>query len=178
MQELIAGPWGPALIFVLRLTDVSLATVRILLIHRQRSLVPVLGFVEMCIVAVGAGAVGATVSNLTSPLHIVGYAGGFAAGSWLGIRIEERMAIGLAMLRVVVREGGEEIAGFLRAGGFGVTETVGKGKDGPVHILNLVLSRKDVRRCVDLLEVEAPDAFVIMEEPRGVQQGYLTRMRR
>lgn len=175
MEELIAGPWGPVLIFVLRLSDVSLATVRILLIHRQRSLVPVLGFIEMCIWAV---AVGATVSNLTSPLHIVGYAGGFAAGSWLGIRIEERMAIGLAMFRVVVREGGEEIAAFLRAGGFGVTETMGKGKDGPVHILNLVLSRKDARRCIELLEVEAPDAFVVMEEPRGVQHGFLTRVRR
>lgn len=175
MQEWIAGPWGPLLIFVLRLTDVSMATVRTLLIHRGRSWVPLIGFFEMCVWVV---AVGATVANLTSVAHLLAFAGGFAAGNWLGIRIEERMALGLAILRVFVREAGDEVAAFLRAAGFGVTVTEGRGKDGPVYILHLALLRREVPRATALLEEEVPGAFVVVEEPRTVQHGFMGANRR
>jgi uncharacterized protein YebE (UPF0316 family) len=175
VTEWIAGPWGPILIFFLRLTDVSMATVRTLLIHRGRAWVPVIGFFEMCVWVV---AVGATVTNLTSVAHLLAFAGGFAAGNWLGIRIEERMALGLAILRVFVKEAGNEVASFLRAAGFGVTVTEGQGKDGPVYILHLAIFRREVPRVTELLEVECPDAFVVVEEPRTVQRGFMGANRR
>ncbi len=167
---MIAGPTGPVLIFLLRVADVSLATVRSLLIARRRELVPVIGFVEMI---VWVFAVGATVQNLTSIWHLLAFAGGFAVGNWLGILIEERIALGLASVRVILQQAGHEIADFLRAAGFGVTEIAGMGKDGPVQILDLVLPRREMTRCVAIIEEEAPNAFVIVEEPRGVSHGYL-----
>ena len=175
MADLIASPLvGPLLIFLLRMTDVSLATVRILLIHRNRAVVPIIGFVEVMIWVM---AVGATVQNLTSPLHVFAFASGFAAGNYLGIRIEERMALGLAVIRAVVKDEGTEVAEFLRAAGFGVTEIAGRGRNGPVRVLDIALPRRQARRCMDLIEEEMPGAFVVLEEPRSVHHGFLKARR-
>ena len=118
-------------------------------------------------------AVGATVQNLSSIWHLLAFGAGFGAGTWLGIVIEERMALGLARVRVVLRVAGHEVADFMRAAGFGVTEMEGRGKDGPVQILDLVLRRREIPRCVAILEEEAPDAFLTTEEPRGVSHGFI-----
>ena len=82
MVELLSGPWGPLLIFLFRIVDVSLGTLRMLLAVRgRRVLPPLIGFVEVSIWVLAAGSV---VQNLASPLHVVGYAGGFAAGTAVG----------------------------------------------------------------------------------------------
>lgn len=175
MSEWIAGPWGPLVIFLLRMADVTVATVRILLMHRVRKWVPLIGFFEMIL---WMFAVGATVTNLTSPLHILAFAGGYAAGSWLGIRLESEMAFGMSQVRVIVREGAEEVATFLRSAGFGVTQTDARGKDGPVQILDVVLPRRQAPRCIQLIEEEAPGAFFILDEPSSVHAGWMGKGKR
>lgn len=170
LQELLAGPAGPIIIFFLRLTDVSMATVRMLLIVRgRRMLVPVIGFFEILIWVV---AVGTVVQHLGSPLHIIGYAAGFATGNVMGLLIEERMALGLATVRTMVKSGGAELAADLREEGFGVTEMVGQGREGTVEVLYSVLPRKFVSRCVALIDAAAPESFVVVDEPRSVYRGW------
>ena len=169
--ELLAGPFGPAVIFMLRVTDVSMATVRTLLIVRNaKLLVPILGFFE---VLIWIYAVGTVVQNLSSPWHLVGYAGGFATGNLVGLFIEERLALGLATVRTMVKSGGDTLAGTLREHGFAVTEQEGRGRDGPIHVLYSVIARRQVHPYVRTVDREAPDSFVVVDEPRAVRRGWM-----
>ena len=171
LQELVAGPAGPLVVFLLRVTDVSMATLRMLLIMRgRRFLAPMIGFFEILI---WVTAIGIVVQHLQSPLHVIGYAAGFASGSFLGLLLEERLALGLATVRAVVRSGGPELSAELRAAGFGVTEMVGRGKEGAVEVLYSVLPRRRVPDALKLIDAGAPDSFVVVDEPRRVQRGWL-----
>ena len=86
IDALFAGPWGPILIFGLRIVDVSMATIRMLLIMRSHKLlVPLIGFFEVIIWIV---AVGSAIRNLESIWHLLGYAGGFLGPLVLGATLD------------------------------------------------------------------------------------------
>src|SRR5512143_3533235 len=109
----------PLLIFASRIADVTLGTLRIIFTSRgQRKLAPVLGFVEVFIWIV---IVSQVISNIQSFTAYIGYAAGFAAGTFVGMYVEDRMAMGTLVLRVILAEGGDALAKALRAAGFGVT---------------------------------------------------------
>lgn len=170
LTELVAGPAGPLVVFLLRVTDVSMATMRMLFMMRNRRfLAPLIGFFEILI---WVTAVGIVVQHLHSPLHIVGYAAGFATGNFLGLMLEDKLALGLATVRTVVRSGGAELASVLRDSGYGVTEMVGRGRDGSVEVLYSVLPRRQVARCLSMIDQGAPDSFVVVDEPRRVRRGW------
>ena len=159
------------MVFSLRATDVSMATIRMLLIMRgHRFLAPLIGFFEILL---WVTAIGIVVRYLDSPAHVIGYAAGFATGNFVGLMIEERLALGMATIRTVVKEGGGELAGSLRLAGFGVTETLGQGRDGTVEVLYSVLPRKRVQQCLAMIEKGAPESFVVVDEPRSVRRGWL-----
>ena len=176
IQELLAGPLGPILIFLLRVADVSLGTMRMLLIVRgHRVLAPVLGFFETLL---WVFAVGLVVQHLASPMHVVGYAGGFAAGNYVGLLLEERLALGIATIRAVIQSGGAELAATLRDAGFGVTERDGRGKSGKVDVLYSVVPRRRVAVCMGLIDQRAPEALIVVDEPRSVRRGWQFQLRR
>ena len=105
-----------------------MATLRMLLMIRNaRLLVPLLGFVEVMVWIV---AVGSAILNLDSVWHLLAYAGGSAMGSLVGLAIEEKLALGLASIQIISRNGGVEVAQALRELGFGVTEFAGRGREG------------------------------------------------
>jgi uncharacterized protein YebE (UPF0316 family) len=176
MEQVLAGPFGPLLIFLLRIGDVSLATLRLLSAVRGRKAAAAgLGFVEILIWIV---VVGTVVRNLDSPLLVLGYAAGFAAGTYVGITIEEKLALGLAEVQVISRHAGVEIAQALRDQGFGVTEVLGQGKEGRVEILTMVVQRRLLADLLKEVDRQDPDAFVIVEEPRSIRRGWLLSRRR
>lgn len=176
MTELFGGPVGPILIFLLRVVDVSLATTRMLLIVRgHRVLVPVIGFLE---VLIWIFAVGNTIEYLTSPLHVIGYAGGFATGNMVGLWVEERLALGLATVRIISPYEGVELADALRETGFGVTEFRGQGREGPVEVVFTAVRRAQVPEVLRQVGRWSPDAFVTIEEPRTVHRGWMLQGRR
>ena len=72
-----------------------------------------------------------------------------------------------------MREGGAELAADLREAGFGVTEMLGRGRDGTVEVLYSVLPRKRVGTCIGLIETHAPESFVVVDEPRTVRMCWL-----
>jgi len=171
LDAIFAGPWGPLVIFVLRIGDVSLATLRILLSMRNaRLLAPLIGFFE---VLIWIFAVGNAIRNLNSPLHLLGYAGGFATGNLVGLWLEEKLAIGMAIVRVVSRYGGVELAEALREKGFGVTEYSGQGRDGTVEIVDTVVRRREIAAVLREIDRWDPTAFVTIEEPRAIRHGWL-----
>jgi uncharacterized protein YebE (UPF0316 family) len=176
MEALFASAWGPLVIFCLRIVDVSLATLRMLLAVRGFKMVaPFIGFFEVLIWIL---AVGTAIRHLDSPLHLIGYAGGFATGTLVGLMIEERMALGMANIRVVSRHGGVELAEALRERGFGVTEFAGQGREGHVEVLDAVLRRRDLPTALREIDFWDPDAFVTVQEPRAIHRGWMLQGRR
>lgn len=169
VDALFASPWGALVIFVLRIFDVSLDTMRVIFaIRGKRGIAALLGFAQAMI---WIFAVGNAVKHLDSILHIVGYAGGYATGTWVGITIEQAIAYGVAQIRVVSRHAGVEIAEALRARGYGVTEFPGFGRDGSVEIVQSVVQRGQVDGVLEIIEAHDAEAFVTVEEPKILRGG-------
>jgi uncharacterized protein YebE (UPF0316 family) len=161
---------GAGLIFLLRVGDMTLDTLRVLMVMRGRK--PVawgLGFFQSMIYII---AITSVLANLDNPLNIVGYAAGFATGNVVGMWIEERLAIGHIDLRIVSPRLGAAIAERLRLEGFAITEISGRGKDGMVTILSASVQRKHVDQVRQLISEIDADAFVTAEDVRPVRRGF------
>ncbi len=160
----MGGPWGPLVIFCLRIGDVSLTTVRTILILRgQKVMVPVIAVFETLIWVL---AIGSALSHLNSPLHVAGYVLGFASGNVVGMWLEEKLAVGVVSAHVFSRSAGAAVARALRAQGFGATELLGQGRDGAVTVVLSVARRRDLPRLMDAAHGADAEAFVTVEEAR------------
>lgn len=158
-------------IFVLRIINNAMGTIRIVLIARQRMVfASMLAFVESLIFAFTVANV---VNDLSNPLTLTAYCGGFAVGSYVGMLLERRFIRSFNSINVVTSNGGHELAAFLRDADFGVTETVGDGRDGRVSMLRLIVDRRDTLRALDMIREQNPEAFVAIEEARTIRQGYI-----
>ncbi|MEQ8820584.1 MAG: DUF5698 domain-containing protein [Sumerlaeia bacterium] len=160
----------PLIIFFARLVDVSIGTVRIMFVIRgQRILAAFLGFIEVTIWLL---AVSAVVTNVTENyLNVVGYSGGFAAGTLVGMWIESRLALGEQLIRVVNIEAHKYLAAFLRERGYLVTEVQGKGAMGAVEIVFLIVPRKKSQTATAAILEYCPRAFLTIEDVRSIVGG-------
>lgn len=159
----------PFIVFFARIADVSLGTLRIIFTSRgKKNIAPLLGFVEVFIWIV---VVSQVVKNAHSITAYIGYAAGFAVGTYVGIMIEERLALGTLVLRIILPQGGEEIAHSLREAGFGVTIVSGEGATGGVKLLYSVVKRKDLSKALRIIRSLDPQAFFSVEEVRLAEQG-------
>jgi uncharacterized protein YebE (UPF0316 family) len=159
----------PALIFVARVCDVTLGTLRIIFISRGRHrLAPLLGFFEVLIWIV---VIGQLVQHLHSVTAYLCYAGGFAAGNFVGMWLEDRLALGTFILRVIVPEDGETLTQKIHDAGFGVTRIDGQGAAGPVILIYTIVKRRHVNQVLAIIHATAPNAFVSIEEVRSTEKG-------
>jgi uncharacterized protein YebE (UPF0316 family) len=171
VDAIFASPWGALVIFCLRIVDVSCDTMRVIFaIRGKRLIAAALGFVQAL---VWIFAVSAAVKHLDSVLHVIGYAGGYATGTYVGISLEQAIAFGVATVRIVSKGAGVEIAEALRGLGHGVTEFPGFGRDGSVEILNSVVQRRDINSVVQVAIAKDPNAFVTVEEPKVLRGGQI-----
>lgn len=174
MDALFAAPIGALLIFLLRMTDVSMAMVRMIMAVRGlRGWAAAIGFFE---VLVWLFAVGHALQHLDSPLHLISYAAGFAMGNYVGVSLEGRFALGINVVRAVFRGAplsstGPAAARLLRERGYAVTEMPGRGRESDVDILNIVVQRKKVPDVLQILREHSADAFITVEEVRSTQGG-------
>lgn len=176
METFLLGPLGPILIFFMRIGDVSLATIRMLMIMRNhRILAPLVGLVEVLIWIFAAGT---AIRHLDSPMHILGYAGGFAAGNWVGMLLESRLALGMASVQVFSPTHGSEVAKTLREMGLGATTFTGEGRNGRIEVVYSVVKRRDVRGAMAAVHRLDPNAFVTVSEVSAIQYGWLFPKRR
>jgi uncharacterized protein YebE (UPF0316 family) len=171
--SVFASPVGALLIFVLRIVDVSCDTLRVLFAMRgKRVIAAILGFFQALI---WIFAVGTAIRYLDSWMHILGYAAGYAMGTFVGITIERLVAYGLTTLRIVSAHGGVEIAESLRERGYGVTEIAGFGRDGGVEIVNCVVHRSHIDEVMEIVDRYDPRAFVTSEEPSILRGGFFAQ---
>lgn len=160
----------PLIVFLARFVDVTLGTMRIIFLSRGRKiLAPTLGFIEVLIwITVVSQVVGGAQNNL---LAYLAYAAGFAVGNYLGMVIEERLAIGTLVIRAILPKHGTELVQSLRDGGYGVTFVEGHGGSGRVILIYTIVMRKELEEVVNLIHTIAPKAFFTVEELRSVQEG-------
>jgi len=161
---------GALLIFGLRITDMSLDTLRMLYVVRgRRTIVWVLGFCQSAVFVI---AITKVLSDLTNPLTVLGYAAGFATGNVIGMLVEERLAVGHIQLQIVSQKHGFALAKALRDGGYGVTEISARGKDGTVRLLSASVLRKDLGRAREIVHETDEDAFMTSEDVRPIRRGF------
>ena len=159
------------MIFVLRVVNNTLGTVRVVLITREkRLLASMLGFVEALVFAV---VIANVVQDLSNWMNLVAYCGGFSVGNFLGMALEHRFITSYKSVSIITDTYGHEIAAALRDGGFGVTEAEGEGRDGHVSMLRSVVISRDVPRVIDTVRDMNPEAFIALEDARAVHRGYI-----
>lgn len=158
------------LIFLLRVTDMSLDTLRVLFVLRGRRIVAwILGFLQSMLWVV---AITSVLNNLDNLLNIVAYAGGFATGNVVGMAIEDRLAIGHAHMRVISSGRGTAILEAIRKAGYGATEIPGRGKDGTVTVISCSIKRRHISKIQREISQIDQDAFITVEEIRPLHRGY------
>ncbi len=159
----------PLIIFLARILDVSIATMRFMFLARGARLPTVItGFFEALIWII---IISQIIRNLDNAMCFIAYAGGFAAGSYIGMRIEERLALGKVVMRVITSQPADELLAVLRDKRFGVTSVGAEGAKGPVRILFMVIKRADLEAVVDLIKKFNPNAFYTVEDIRYVSEG-------
>jgi len=154
-------------VFIARLTDVSLGTLRTIAIVHGRTLMSFwLGFFESAIWLVVVSTIVQTVYQ--QPLLGIVYAFGFAFGNLVGIKLEKIIAMGHLILRIISRNNSQAIASVMRDKGHRVTTFNGEGKSGPVQELYIVCRRRDLRKLLKSVLTLDPEAFYVTEQAGAV----------
>lgn len=159
----------PLLVFLARFVDVTLGTLRIIFLSRgKKILAPLLGFVEVFIWITVVSQIVRGAQSLTA---YFAYAAGFAVGNYVGILIEEKLAIGTLVIRIILSKNGNFLVTRLGEEGYGVTFVDGHGGNGPVVLVYTVVMRKELDQIIAIIEETSPKAFYTVEELRSVRDG-------
>ena len=164
LDFLNANPWLLVVaIFFARILDVSLGTVRTILVFRGHAYVAALiGFIEVLVWITAAGQV---LADLSAWYLAVAYAAGFATGNVIGIWVEARLALGLELVRVVSKDRSVQLAEKLRELNYSVIQLQGLADSGdPVEIIFVVERRRQVARLLRDIELADPQAFCTISD--------------
>ena len=164
----------PFLVFLARVTDVTLGTLRIIFTSRgKRHLAPLLGFIEVFIWV-------SIISEITRGAHNVAaylaYAAGFAVGTYIGMYIEDKLAIGWQVVRAILPKQVDEITKNLREKGYGFTTVEAQGSQGPVKLIYTIVMRKNLPEVAKIIQDVYPNAFFTVEELRSAAHGVFPRL--
>ena len=158
----------PLLIFLARVFDVSIGPVRIIMVSRShKAIAALLGFFE---VMVWLLAIGQIFKNMTNPVYYIAYGGGFAAGNFVGIAIEERLALGAVMVRTITQKSASELIERLREGGYMATAVTAESTAGEVDVIYTVLNRSDISRVMEIIKRFHPHAFCSISDIKNASE--------
>lgn len=154
-------------IFVARIGDVSIGTIRTIVTVQGRSVIAF--FLAICELLIWITVAGAVINKMTDqPILALFYAFGYATGNVVGIMVERRLALGIIILRVITRTAGKQLADRLRKMGQPVTVFRGEGMRGPVEELYIACRRRNLKNLLNIVKEEDSDAFYITEMARDV----------
>jgi uncharacterized protein YebE (UPF0316 family) len=163
------GPVLPLLVFLAETCVLTLATLRTICIARGKKVpAAMLGFVE---VSIWLFAIGQVMQNLTSLDCYLAFAAGFTLGNYLGILIEQMLALGNLTVQITSRTDAGALIHGLRSAGYGVTKLEGHGATGPVEVVITVVQRKDLPNVASIIERFAPQAFYSVHDLKTATEG-------
>ena len=162
----------PLIIFFSRICDVSLGTLRHVFISKGfRKIVPLLGFFEVLIWII---VVAQVMKNLNNVACYLAWAGGFATGTYVGLWIEEKLALGLQVVRIITNQDCSELLEAFKKENHGITVVDAQGAVGPVKMIFTIIKRKNVKEVIQLIGQYNPTAFYSIEEIKNSNQGVFT----
>jgi uncharacterized protein YebE (UPF0316 family) len=160
----------PVLVFLARILDVSIGTLRIIFVSKGlKYFAAMLGFVESLTWLI---AVTQVMQNLHSWQTYVAFALGFGAGNYVGIILEERIALGNLLIRIITQKEASELVNVLWNQGYGVTSVDARGESGPVNLIFSITKRKNLDKIIAIIKEYNPNAFYTIEDMRYVNQTY------
>jgi len=160
----------PLLIFISRIMDVSIGTMRLIFVSKGfKYIAPILGFFEVTIWLVAMGQI---MQHLNNFMCYVAYGGGFAMGNYVGIVLEEKMSIGTVLIRVLPKTDVSQLIQKLRENNFAVTTVDVEGMSGQVKMLMSIINRKHGKEYINIVQNHNPKAFYTIEDINTVKQGY------
>ncbi|MBK6265710.1 DUF2179 domain-containing protein [Marivirga sp. S37H4] len=162
----------PILIFFARVADVSIATIRVIFVLQgKKSIAPILGFFEALIWLL---AIGQIILHINNPISYVAYASGFAAGTYVGMFIEEKLALGRVVVRVITGRPADKLIEYLKANDFRYSNIDATGNDGKVNIIFTVVKREVLTTLIPTIKSYNPRAFFTIEGVKKVSDEELT----
>lgn len=163
------------LIFFARVVDISLGTIRMIMVVRgKRIQAALIGFAEALIFIV---VIGRVLSQMGDPINVLMYASGFATGNYVGMAIEEKMALGNIIVQAItpsIPNGQKDLVANLRNEGFGVTIVQGYGIKGTNNLLNITLQRRRLNRLMRIIDDYDKEIFVTVTDARAIRGGYFS----
>jgi len=152
----------PLLIFMARIMDVSINTIRIIyVLGGRRVTATLLGFFESFIWLM---AIRQIFEHLDNWVCYIAYPGGFAMGILVGMMIEERIAYGKVIVRIITRKDVQELITFLTNQQFRYTRVDTEGLDGPESLVFTVLPRENLEELLTKMKYILPTAFYTVEK--------------
>ncbi len=110
-------------------------------------------------------------SNLTNPFVYIGFAAGFAMGNYVGIILEEKLAMGLEVIRIISKSDGLELVNSLTAQGYGTTSVDANGSTGKVQIIFTIVPRRHHKKVLGIIKRFNPRAFYTIEDVKSASEG-------
>ena len=160
-------------IFFARIIDVSLGTIRMILVIRGDKVpAAIIGFFEIMVYTVALGLV---VGSLDDPVKLIVFCAGFSLGVLVGSVIEEKLALGYRGLQVIIDREHCDLVDDLREAGYPVTCWEATGKSGPKTVLHMVVKRNMIKAVSNHIYEQDPSAFVVLMEPKHFRGGYIKK---
>jgi uncharacterized protein YebE (UPF0316 family) len=166
--------WGLLLqIFFINLVYIMLNTIRTLMTMRgYRNVAPVIAVVEVTVYTLGLSMV---MKYLENPIYLLAYALGFGVGIYVGMMIENKMALGYSVVEVYVQNDDHTLANALRERGYGVTIQVGYGRDGDRLILTILTPRANEVYLIKTIDEIDPKAFYLSYDVKYIHGGFWSK---
>jgi len=162
MLSIFPEYWIPVFIFIARVVDVSMGTLRIIFVSRgMRMRAALLGFVEVLLWII---IVAQIFQNLDNWVNYIAYAGGFSVGTFLGITFERKLKVGTVIIRVITNDDASGLVSRLENAGFMITRVEAEGGKGPVEIIFTIIKRKRWNEAVEIIESFDQEAFYSVED--------------
>ncbi|MGE0021529.1 MAG: DUF2179 domain-containing protein [Draconibacterium sp.] len=159
----------PLLIFLSRIVDVTIGTIRIVMVAKgHKYIAPVLGFFEVFIWLL---AITRIIQNLDNWVCYVAYASGFATGNYIGLIIEEKMAIGIVKIQIITSIDASNLIMNLKAAGYGITHHEAHGGNENVSIIYSIINRNEIQKVEEIVKTTNPKAFYSIEDVKSVSHG-------
>lgn len=156
----------PILIFLARIIDVSINTVRIIyMLHGKKLLSTVLGFFESLIWLL---AISQIFQNLSSWPTYLAYAGGFGSGILVGMLIEEKLAIGKVLVRIITRTPADQLIKYFTHMKYRYSNIDADSEGGPVNVLFTVIKREKLEITIKAIKRYNSQAFYTVEGVKRV----------
>ncbi|WP_297336166.1 DUF2179 domain-containing protein [Algoriphagus sp.] len=164
----------PALIFIARVGDVSINTLRIMfMMNGKKNIAPVLGFFEALIWLL---AIGQIFQNINNPMSYIAYAAGFGTGTYVGMYFEEKLALGRVLVRVITPATQHELMEFMKERNYRFTNVGAEGRFGKVNLLFTVMKRENLKEFITKVKAVDEKAFYTIESVKRVSEDDLNVM--